>query len=751
MPPSHLEHYVADNLPPDGELPGCTLQAFLGAVLPFRNMGMGHQAEESWFPRDRRMYALVRAYLDPSVDELLTWAPMRELLRRYEIVKVEGAPLPVAGARLSYPISRPRVADGVAALGGSRLLAAGQTRLDVGTPFIARRCEQVDQLDGLVRLVRFPSPLQSSELLTRRYATVYLRAYLDHGLITPTQRQTTLAPTSATLALRERDKRHVEGEIQYAINLHSSDNPAQADKARERLETLVGPTWSTLADEVAVSLEELPTRRKDYIYELIENNTIMSFAELRGESELSEPDLDTVLAELEDELRVRQINAGVQGDRLVGYFKVQDPSRLGQLRALLDGLRAQKGRRKGYPAPIRELVELCVELLADDGLSLGERELDSYSDLYLDDSEVRVVAEDEGSDMILRVGDDELRGRSVRDLLTQVWELVIARGVDTSAVVPMLMGKTRYLVARTPAHANGTPFTIPIEVGEVVFEGNLKRNQALAEAIRLLRRLGLDASSPEIQPPREDEVDEDEDEVASSEASAVIDGDDGDRKRSELMIEITAPGADAPTRIEGPTVRRFFIALMDFLVRHDAALSEVVPVATGRVRYFMAEEPYHANARPFHSMIERDGYFLNTAYSYVQALNAAKILLDKLGWPAKVQGVSSDDDATPLKVEIAGETVEARSVPSFFTVVFEKMFELGVLGPGDVPYKSGRVRYLISETPIHDHGREFIRPLEIEVDGRCYFVESNVSRQGALDLVERLIASKQDKIQTEDD
>lgn len=82
-------------------------------------------------------------------------------------------------------------------------------------------------------------------------------------------------------------------------------------------------------------------------------------------------------------------------------------------------------------------------------------------------------------------------------------------------------------------------------------------------------------------------------------------------------------------------------------------------------------------------------------------------------------------------------------MPNFLEEVVKALFERGLLRPEDVPYKSGRVRYLIAEAPTHDHGRAFIRPVEVDIDGRHYFIEANMSRPGALELVQRLIASKQ--------
>ncbi|MCA9684609.1 MAG: 3,4-dihydroxy-2-butanone-4-phosphate synthase [Myxococcales bacterium] len=54
----------------------------------------------------------------------------------------------------------------------------------------------------------------------------------------------------------------------------------------------------------------------------------------------------------------------------------------------------------------------------------------------------------------------------------------------------------RMMVPTDPG-SMGTAFTVSIEVGGLCFEGNLNRAQALAEVIRLLRALGVDARSPE--------------------------------------------------------------------------------------------------------------------------------------------------------------------------------------------------------------------------------------------------------------
>jgi hypothetical protein len=96
----------------------------------------------------------------------------------------------------------------------------------------------------------------------------------------------------------------------------------------------------------------------------------------------------------------------------------------------------------------------------------------------------------------------------------------------------------------------------------------------------------------------------------------------------------------------------------------------------------------------------------------------------------------------PLRLEIDGQTLQAEDVPEFLLKVVTALYERGSLSDADIPYKSGRVRYFVAESPIHDHGRAFLRPVEVSLGGRRYYIETNISRQGALEMVQRLVARK---------
>lgn len=47
-----------------------------------------------------------------------------------------------------------------------------------------------------------------------------------------------------------------------------------------------------------------------------------------------------------------------------------------------------------------------------------------------------------------------------------------------------------------------------------------------------------------------------------------------------------------------------------------------------------------------------------------------------------------------------------------------------------------------SATPRHDHGRDFVRPMAVELGGNTYYVEAHISRSGALEMMQRLVDTR---------
>lgn len=730
VPPSRLEQYIRDSNINEKSLGKCSLDAFLSELVIYRNKGLGHQAEETWFPRNPHMYALLVSYLAPALDDLLSWEPMRDLLIRYEIVET-GAEAVVSGGRRACETTRTNIAEGFAPLGPSFLLLGNNQRAE--GRYVGRRTGAPRELQAIVRHVHFPQTLQTSDHLYRQYARRYLMTYLERGLITKPQRQGELDSLWRRLSIPDLERQRIESEIQQAINDYTPDDAAQGDASLQRLATLLSHEWIPVQTQAPSLLAQLPRRRKAHILDQIDNNVIMSFDQLRAESELSEPDLDSVLADLEQEGRVRRVGGSL--DRAHAHFKAQDPKKPASFRALLDELRVRAHKSRKYPGSVWKLVELCESLLADDGIALSEGEVIGYRGLFdgFAPDGAYFVPEEDGGVMLLRVGDDDIRATSVRDLFEKLAELLRRRGVVVTGAVPHLIGRTRFLVNFEPQHANGTAFAVPVNVGELYFEANRNRDQALTETLAFLHRLGLTASSPDIEGRRE--VDEEEG----------VGLDDNEASSSMLGIEIRSDPADAPSIIRGTTVSKFFTALLDHLLDLGAPLEKKLPVRAGRIRYLLADEPYHANARRFDTYIERDGYFMNTSFSYEQAMAHARMLCEELGLQATPLGGAADepqDVSVPLRIEIDGQTFHADDVPTFLFEVVTALYEKGILSDADIPYKSGRVRYFIAESPIHDHGRAFNRPLEVYLGDHRYYIEANISRQGALELVQRLVARK---------
>src|SRR5690606_363057 len=407
---------------------------------------------------DPRMFALVCEYLAPAVDELLTWTPMQSLLTNYEIVEVQA---PASGSPRTSPIARIDLADGRTPLGTSLLRLEPQSRPDKGVPFIARRTANPRELDGLVRYAKFPKTLHSSELLARRYADVYLHAYLEHGLIPRSQRETVLIGKTRELSLPEVEAKRMERELQDAINMDSSDDPSARAACLARLAELLGERWTEHRERVESLLPELPERRKEYVFEQIYNNVIMSFTQLELETELNELDREPVLQELADEGRVSLFATNGQTGRQHSYYKAQDPKHRARLLALLAELSPPGRRQRPYPAALWQVVQLCAELLAEDAIPVEPATLASFAELFEQHGAAPISDTDDRA-MKLRVGDQELRPSSVRELFEHAMALLAERGIDPRPALPWLMGRTRYMVAKEPVHANGTPFALPM-------------------------------------------------------------------------------------------------------------------------------------------------------------------------------------------------------------------------------------------------------------------------------------------------
>lgn len=714
--PSHLSKYVDDQL--RGGSNSFTLYQMCKSLVEVRNAS-AHVGADTWFPNDVRMFEIACRYLAPATDELLTWAPMKSLLTKYEVVEVQA---PANASSRICPIARIDLGDGRGPLGASSLHLTEGIRAQRGVCVVALRTEHPSKLEGLVPYIKFPTNLLSHEHINRSYADIYLRAYLESGLITAWKRENELSPKVKELAVRA--PKDIEAAVQAALKCDSGD-PAGRRACLTNLAELCGEHWAAQQDRVEAQLPTILERRKKHIFDLIDNNGLMTFMQLRTEVELDPQDLEEVLVELTKEGRVSDL----PGKR----YKAHDPTYRARLLALL-GEMASAPHRPHLPIQALEIVKLCATLLQDDGVPVSDADLDQYKVLFdLEGTSTPDQADSEDS-MQLLVGDRVLRPRNVRDLFKQLMATLVERKVDFISALPWTLGRSRYLAAQEPLHSNGTPFKNPIQVGSVAFEGNVGRVQALSETIRLLAHFGIEASSPDIEQPRS-EPDTVED---------VVESDDEDESESEVpedapTLLVCPPGSDESFRVTGPTVRRFLAALLDILIEHGADIGSVAPVSTGRVRYLLAEEPYHRNGRAFDAWIERDGYCINVAYTYEQAVAVSEQLCRALGWTVlRPNDASRANGTEPLLLEIGDQTITADDVPSFFRLASAALYDQEILTQQDIPYKLGYTRYLIAREPRHENGGDFIRPIEVVLGGVRYWMEANVGRAQAVQLIERI-------------
>ena len=746
IPVRRLHQYVASQVPENHPLGKADIVAYLSEVVEFRNRGVGHRADEGWFAQDSGFYALLNEHLRPSIDALITWPPMQALLTSYELVQISAQSSTDTAIEGGYPISRPERLEGRVPLGTSRLRLVGPPPL-AATKYVARRTDNEALLEPVVAQVPFPSTLQSTEALHWRYRRHYLRTYLDRGVITPSQRQDDLDVLRAELALPVNDAHKAEAKIHTLVDQCSGAEDGDQTALTELLDFIHPDDTEEFETRILTLIAQFPERRKDYVYQIIENNVVTSFDQLKLESELSETDLTDVLDDLEKaDGKIRRVDA-LSGDnkQSQAYFKVQDLQKLHRFHAMLAQLGEIARPAPRFPAVFWELFRLCRDLLKDDGFGPENNEdaikqLNSYRDYFAvdADSAETLQGDDDASPMSLLLENREIGASSVRSLLTQAWTELLRRGIDTSPVLPFFIGRTRLLVNVQPYHANGTPFKHPIEHEGVYFEGNLTRSQALNELIRLLTKLHVRASSPNVEV-----------EYTPSDDSADFSPRRGGGSNA-LGILIEDPRRGHSRSISGSTVRHFYSNLLKYLLDRDVDLSEISPFPAGRVRFLLAEEPYHDNGRRFQAVAEKGGYFMEAAFPHAQAITHALKLCEGLDLRARsLLDNEYPDDADHhghdlLTIDIGSERATGRSVPEFFESSVRCLFGQGHLVDEDIPYKSGRVRYFIARTPYHGPEHEFARPIQVEIDGNVYFIEANMSRNGAVELMQKLLDTKID-------
>ncbi|ACY18239.1 hypothetical protein [Haliangium ochraceum] len=758
IPVHRLEDFLESQLAQQN-LSKVKLYDYLLQVVEFRNPGVGHRSDDSWFPQDPRFYALLNHYLSESIDDLLSWGPLQQVLTTYEVVEAQGE-VRSNDPAVTHTVTRPQILEGRAPLGLSYLRFGGKRQ--VHKRILARRTEHPAVLEQVVPYTPFPTTLQSPEVLHQRYRHHYLMTYIDRGVITPSQRQDDLLIYSSKLGIPEKEVSKSETKICSLVDRCSGEEndagvfvPDDLDAFAELLQFTGIERKPEIENRIVSLIEQLPRRRKDYIYQVIENNFVTSFAQLQLESELSETDLTDVLNELEGEDgRIRRVDAsGSDSKPGQSYFKVQDSQKLHTFQAILSKLASSPPPSQRYPAAWWELLDLSKKLLSDDGFEISKISnelLDSLRGHFTEagmSPDASTATSDDDAPMEIVLAQNPIRAHSVRSLLTRVWDELARTHIDTSPVIPFSIGRTRYLLNSRPYHANDTPFATPIEHKDVYFEANLTRSQTLNEIMRMLATLGVEASSPNVEvehPPTTSEVDgldeEHGNDAPVAPIDAATDSDIGQTNTLELVIE--DPSGENEETVTGTTVRTFFINLMTYLLERGIDLSTVTPFAAGRVRYLLAEEPYHANGRRFQAVAKKDGYFMEAAFPHTQAITHARRLCETLALKTAPLSADEYDDGDQLVVVIGGEEVRGTNVPEFFEAAVKSLFRSGILTDADIPYKSGRIRNFIAHTPDHGEDNPFIRAVQVDIDGVSYFIEAHLSRQGALERIRKLLEAK---------
>ena len=88
---------------------------------------------------------------------------------------------------------------------------------------------------------------------------------------------------------------------------------------------------------------------------------------------------------------------------------------------------------------------------------------------------------------------------------------------------------------------------------------------------------------------------------------------------------------------------------------------------------------------------------------------------------------SDQKKRAPLEIKIEDNIISAHTVKEFYQKIFEHLDDKFDLH-GNIPYATGRKRYLINWTKYHINGDRFISPVKV----RDYYIVTHKSRSGAL-------------------
>lgn len=609
IPESCLDQYVNDHRGGTPKRP--TVVTVLTMAATYRN-AKAHNHD--WFAHGDLWYGMLVGHWRRVLEEVLLHPPIFQLLAGVEVVTTEAVARMAAPGQYLWVAAREELDELRRPLGESRL--ASSTHISSAQHWARRPDDDKAPLQWMFPSRAFPENVESLERRMQRYCARVLGTYLNTGALHSTDIDTALQPLRGELGIEEEVAKKIEAELIGAVRAAESELRTGEDKGgTAKIIGMIEPFRADFLD-LGSSLAALDRKRAATVYAVIEDQWPISHSTLETESEMTSDELDRALRQLlaDNERPVRKVET-LHGKTHYRIPILRDANRINEA---IELVRSQPHWIRG----LWPLLEVCQRFFVEEG----------HADLNV---AVGRVLGDETEDettgvprLLFAARGEVVRVSSVPDLLREV-AARFGSEPALKAKVPFASGRRRNLVASEARHVAGHPFVLPLQIGDLFFEANQSRYSALNS----LRQWFAAASIPVER--------------------AEIDGNSIDALRmsgggttgvavsnsSKLVLHIRI--GDRTERVAGGTAGEFLSGVVQVLVEEGRLKIDQLPISIGRIRYLLAQEPRHANGRPFDAPVEVEGMFIESSLTRKDArIHAATICRS-----ADVEVLDPDDGA----------------------------------------------------------------------------------------------------------
>ena len=681
------------------------------AWIQFRNADAHNDdPKHSWWEGTPEWFSLMNHYFQPAVHALLCFEPLRRLLTTLEVVELSGTPMPVDGG-WKVRINRSERPLPLLPLQGSVLLLAEPPK---ATSYVARR-EAFGVLHACFPFSSFPTARVSKAERKRKYRLLFLRSYLEHGLISDDLLES-LEEERQNLGLNLETAEQLREELQSSIQrVRKKLRDGHEDALSVLHEWLIPTDWPDLRAQL-LALDSVQER---YVREAIADNVVASRSKLLHETGLAPEMLDAILERLEKDGQIREIpGAGTERN-----FKHRDRKLIERFEGILSELNSAPTR---VDRPVRELLSIIGKLLIDEGEDFQERL-------------TKLIGESVGEDQKSAVepfipwGPLQVRNKTISLVSAEEMAKNVLNIVRKKLTIPLEIEPGRYLLAHQPVHKDGTPFKRSMSVDGGYVELGWPATRLVFILIGLLAQAGERVKLGKVE---------------FIQASSIEAVSENDTDSDELIkIWITIGGTES--LICGKTVPQFYAALIRCLVDGANLPPDKLPIRSGWIRTLLSRTPVHQDQQLFRRPMLYKGYYIECAQGRTTSVMLALHLCKILEIPARsVEGgprLLRSPSGIDLSIEVLGEKVTGQSVPDFLSELVKLLWKKQKLQAKHLPWSLGPTRYLLNHEPRHpitdkhpDHpqGRPFKSKRQVS---EGLWLESNMSRGSAMGVARALI------------